>query len=90
MPKGIGFYAPRSVRVEVYSADHKLLFNQSKTVEPSDERHVDFKMALPGITGQFVKVYIEGFGIMPDKKLMNSQVIKGAKTWTFLDEFILD
>ena len=43
-----------------------------------------------GITGQFVKVYIEGFGIMPDKKLMNSQVIKGAKTWTFLDEFILD
>ena len=55
-----------------------------------DERHVDFKMALNGITGQFVKVYIEGFGIMPDKKLMNSQVIKGAKTWTFLDEFILD
>lgn len=88
--KGNWIYAPRSVRIEVYSADHKLLFNKSKIVQPSDERHVDFKMELPGITGQFVKVYIEGFGIMPDKKLMNSQVIKGVKTWTFLDEFILD
>lgn len=88
--KGNWIYAPRSVRVEVYSADNKLLFNKSKTVEPSDERHVDFKMALDGVTGQFIKVYIEGFGIMPDKKLMNSQIIKGAKTWLFLDEFILD
>ena len=88
--KGNWIYAPRSVRVEVYSADHKLLFNKSKIIQPSDERHVNFKMALNGITGQFVKVYIEGFGIMPDKKLINSQVIKGAKTWTFLDEFILE
>lgn len=88
--KGRWIYAPKSVRLDVYSSSNTLVYSKTMPVESSDENHVPFEMALDGVKGQYIKVYIEGFGVMPDKKLVNGRVITGAQTWTFLDEFIFD